>query len=361
MMSPPRNLQVVSVGAASSLSPDQKRFNNLIQQIEQARGTLAAWNENIALYISAYAQTIQPLVKSYVAVRREWIFALDGVLGRVGWTTTERVTLHALVRDGVRELLDEIGEDDQELKALFNSRSAVDFDTEQHDRDTAMKNVLASVLAGDASGMHADPDRFDILEEGLDAGRGARTPEHAAGLRRRARAERARARLESDANLAAQSVREVFRKLASALHPDRELDPTQRDVKTALMQRVNQAYAANDLLGLLELQLQIEQIDANHFSNLDGRRIKHYNKVLAEQLEELNAAVLRVAPGFQTDFGLEINLDINSKKLVGIIDKQRKALRTELSSVQHDMRLLADRDATKRWLKLERQRIEDTL
>lgn len=82
-------------------------------------------------------------------------------------------------------------------------------------------------------------------------------------------------------------MREVYRKLASALHPGREPDERQREAKTALMQRVNQAYEANDLLVLLELQLQIEQIDASQIANASEQRLKHYNKVLSDQLTEL--------------------------------------------------------------------------
>lgn len=32
-----------------SLTPPQRRFNTLIRQIEQARQTLAAWHDNIAV------------------------------------------------------------------------------------------------------------------------------------------------------------------------------------------------------------------------------------------------------------------------------------------------------------------------
>jgi hypothetical protein len=42
--------------------------------------------------------------------------------------------------------------------------------------------------------------------------------------------------------------------LASALHPDRQTDAQQREVKTGLMQQANQAYARSDLLALLALQ-----------------------------------------------------------------------------------------------------------
>ena len=67
------------------------------------------------------------------------------------------------------------------------------------------------------------------------------------------------------------AVREIFRKLASALHPDRETDPGERARKTALMQRANVAYAANDLLGLLELQFEVDQIDASRWKRCAAR------------------------------------------------------------------------------------------
>lgn len=70
-------------------------------------------------------------------------------------------------------------------------------------------------------------------------------------------------------------MRDIFRKLASALHPDRETDPAEHGRKTALMQRANVAYAANDLLGLLELQLEVDQIDQTGLDNLGDDRIKY--------------------------------------------------------------------------------------
>jgi hypothetical protein len=40
-----QGLQISLSAGASALSPEQKRFNTLIRQIEQARQTLAAWHE----------------------------------------------------------------------------------------------------------------------------------------------------------------------------------------------------------------------------------------------------------------------------------------------------------------------------
>lgn len=93
-------------------------------------------------------------------------------------------------------------------------------------------------------------------------------------------------------------MREVYRKLASAPHPDRETDAAERQRKTVQMQRVNQAYQSGDLLALLNLQLEIEQIDAAHLASLSSQRLAHYNQVLREQLAELKAEIEMVITPF---------------------------------------------------------------
>lgn len=121
------------------------------------------------------------------------------------------------------------------------------------------------------------------------------------GQRRSKRAEAAAERRQAAEREATQSVREIFRKLASALHPDRETDPAERERKTALMQRVNQAYDRNDLLELLSLQIEIEQIDAEHLAGVPESRLKHYNAVLRDQLASLDAELHALLAPVATD------------------------------------------------------------
>lgn len=57
-----RNALQISTGeAGAALTPQQKRFNTLIRQIEQTRQTLVAWHENIGVYRQAHAQVVLPL------------------------------------------------------------------------------------------------------------------------------------------------------------------------------------------------------------------------------------------------------------------------------------------------------------
>jgi hypothetical protein len=121
------------------------------------------------------------------------------------------------------------------------------------------------------------------------------------------------------------------------------------------MQKANAAYAANDLLTLLELQLQVEQVDAGHIAQASTQRVRHYNKVLAEQLDELKAEIDRVEIGFRMDFGLEPGLGLNPNKLFGSLEAQAKDMRAGLALRRQQLRKLDDRVGMKRWLKRQRQ------
>ncbi len=349
-------LQVSASPAGPALTPSQKRFNTLLKKIEEARQRLAAWNENMSAYRQAHGEVLKPLQEQLLAGYRQWVLALDAVLEQGRWTKAERGTLRELLCEAAGELLDARGED-LELKALFDKHAEVDFDTEQRERMRAMKGLAEAMIGvdlGDEEGIASDADLFERLQQGLqeqlaaeDARRNAK-----AGHRRKTAAQQRR---EAEAQQATQSVREVYRKLASALHPDRETDERQREAKTALMQRVNQAYEANDLLALLELQLQIERIDASHIANAGEQRLKHYNKVLGEQLAELKAELEHVEMTFRMEFGLDLGLGLNPRKLGHVLEQTSRQWRAELDQQQREQRMLDDVAATKRWLKRQRE------
>ncbi len=351
-----QGLQISARGGAAALTPEQKRFNTLIRQIDQARRVLAAWQEQIPLYAQAYAQLIVPLAKDLAAEQRSWAFALDRVLAQPGWTRAERDTLRELLCDAAAELLAEAEDDDAELKALFDKHSEVDFDTEQQRSRLALKDMVEAVTGMDLGDddIASDEELFKRMHQGV-----ADDPHAAPAEPRPRHKSKNQQRREAEAQLATQSVREVFRKLASALHPDRETDAGARQAKTALMQQANQAYAANDLLTLLQLQLQVEQVDAGHIAQASAQRVRHYNKVLAEQLAELKAEIDRVEVGFRIDFGLERGIGLNPNKLYGSIEEQAKDMRAGLALRRQQLRKLDDRVGMKRWLKRQRHRLRE--
>ena len=127
-------------------------------------------------------------------------------------------------------------------------------------------------------------------------------------------------------------MREAFRKLASALHPDRETDLAAREHKTRLMQQANQAYERQDLLTLLSMQLDLEQIDGQHLANLPEARLAHYNRVLREQLTALQHELGECTAQFRLGLGL------NQRELTpAVVDR---ALARDIQDLHHFTRLI---------------------
>jgi hypothetical protein len=79
--------------------------------------------------------------------------------------------------------------------------------------------------------------------------------------------------------------------LVKTLHPDREPDEAEKARKTELLKQVTTAYENNELLTLLRLQLELERIDQAHLENLAEDQLRYYNKLLREQVRELDDAM----------------------------------------------------------------------
>ena len=82
-------IRIVPADPARPLTPQQKRFNSLVRQIEQARQALVAWHDNIALYAQAYAQRQAPMLQELQALRRRWAFGRAS--GEPYWGFTQSV------------------------------------------------------------------------------------------------------------------------------------------------------------------------------------------------------------------------------------------------------------------------------
>ena len=171
--------------------------------------------------------------------------------------------------------------DDHTLEDLYAKHRGVKVDLDNLENDPDFQS-FKEAFAADIEALfaeHGGPGDDD--SQSNDSPGSAK--EEAAHKSRKATAKEMRQAAE-EARLK-QSVRDVFRKPASVLHPDRETDPAERHRKNALMQRANVAYAADDLLGLLELQFEIAQVDEGSLDLQGEEQIKQYNKLLTRQLK----------------------------------------------------------------------------
>lgn len=282
-------VQAVARGAPADKA--QAAFRRLVAKLESRRETLRSWQAYCERYRQRLADELLSAQKAYRQARKEMALLLDELLSKPGGARgkQQRRKLNRLVLDLSRDLLQE--EADPELETLHD-RYAGERYADVQDMDLALSQAMVEKLMGvelgQDHGARTVEEMMDLAQRQLHE-RAQQTK--ARPRRKSARQQAAAARREQAAKETSQSIRDVYRKLASALHPDRETDPVQRQAKTALMQRANRAYEASDLLDLLNLQLEIEQIDADHLANLPEQRLAHYSQVLREQVAELDKEI----------------------------------------------------------------------
>lgn len=147
------------------------------------------------------------------------------------------------------------------------------------------------------------------------------------------------------------SIQSVYRQLVANLHPDREPNEQERERKTKLMQKVNVAYAKKDLLQLLELQLDAEQINQSHLNAIAEERLKHFNKVLQEQFDELSEEIAEIESAFKRQMNLSPMVKLSPKYLMKNLDEAMKDLQRSIKGLQTNNKAAKESAVLKSWLK----------
>lgn len=329
-----QSLQIQPDAADPLLAQQQRRFNTLVRDVAVWRAALAEWKERVA----RLQQTVEPVRRELHGAWRRWVFALDHASLQPGLARAERAQLGELLREAATALLEV--EDDAEIAAVA-SRHGGGASSVQSRREDAADEAGDEELQEDVA---QDWER-QAAAAAAQRAEWAAQRRSATALKRRKQA----------AQEVSGSLRDVYRRLASALHPDREPDAQQRDHKTALMQHANQAYAQGNLLALLELQLQAEQVDAAHLAVVDQRRLQHYVTVLQEQLVELQTETRRLEAGFRAAAGVAPGSGLQPRRADRLISSEAQRLRSELLLLRRQTRLLLDVEATKSWLREQRK------
>jgi hypothetical protein len=362
--------------ANEPLTPDQRKYNQLVKKIDALRARLLELQTAMPAFAATYTARMTPLMKELARSRQALALKMAGLLAnplanplsRVKPPPSDRQTLvrafcelaEELVNNefiddaGVAELTalhDQYAEvslaqlvqaDREDFKGYFEHMTGVDLGDQPFDTHEAFVSHAQERLAADLE-----------AREKAEAEAALKRPKRpsAAQRKRAAKAEQAQAKEQA----ASQSVREIYRKLASALHPDRASDEADRAERTALMQRVNQAYEAKDLLALFALQLEIEQVDPEHLARASAERVRHYNQVLTAQLRELQHELEQRQTAFAMEFGIVDDERMNAATLSLVLDDEVHQIRLAIDTSNHELAQLDEPKNLKRWLKQTRR------
>lgn len=361
---PPRRIQITEPAAKAAQSRVHKQFNTLVKKLDAERARLAAWQAALPEAEGMMQREMEPLERSADIHRKQLMVLFDQAHAHKLMGKRDKAKLSSLIVDLAESLGG--GEDDADIRAIHARHGGGDAAEKSPGEIELIKEMLERMTGApldDIDGLGTPDAKMEALHAKMEALWQQETREaeaaHAAQERAEPKAASAKAnarelRHQAEAQRLQQSLREIYRKLASALHPDRESDPGERVRKTGLMQRVNVAYAANDLLGLLELQLEVEQLDQAGLDGMDEARIKQFNKVLSGQVAELKRENDDMEFALKMDFGLPYTMRVTPQGLMRVLREDIDQMQAAIALMAQDAADFQDIHYLKAWLKTYR-------
>ena len=349
-----QTLRIAPQSNKPTLSKGQKTFNTLVAKIETRRAELLQWQTVVQSCLQKVSSDYAPVAQELKQYQTAMVHGLDQVLDQKGLNKVERRAVQEIVCSLAGRLVAETG--DEALKAIYNKHSDDDFDAEAASELEDMKQSMEDIFGidlGDVTDVNSPEALLAKIKAQLEQ---APSQEPRPNQRKKTAKQLAReAEKKAEEDQTSLSIREVYRKLVSALHPDREPDLEERQRKTTLMQRVNQAYDKKDLLQLLELQLELEHIDAHSIAGMSEDRVKHFNKILKEQLAELEQEIAYVEMPLRSQLNLHPLQSLAPANVLPFFYRDLADLKRHVQEIKHDLDVLTNLSALKVWIKVYRR------
>ncbi len=339
-------MPIIGVAARGApLRKTQKQFEQLVERLTRQRQELRVWQTYKQRYDQQLAGDYQPLAARIREKRIAMVVVLDRAMDAGSLGPRERKKVRAILDASLAELLAEA--EDADLVRIYDKYAEVSFGDDKRARMELLKAMASEEYGVDVeaySGGDTVDDLTDWLREQVRASR----PESNETTGKKA----AKAAPQGGA----QTVREVFRKLVSELHPDRETDPAAHARKTELMQQANRAYKAGDLLSLLELQAGIERIDAAAVAGVAEERLRRYIQVLNQQSRRLREELALLVAPFVGVVGEPRPRTMTPAAVQRALEGDLRKLKETLRAVEMDLMLFKNTSNLKR--SLEHYRVD---
>jgi hypothetical protein len=363
-----QSLQRVAAKAGAGDSKLQRAFRRVLQKVDRLKQQVRAWKEaraDIDTEISRYAA----LIARMHGLGRAMVDLLDRSYPDAVFSKADRKTLGQLICEIAGDLIE--GGSHEDLKPLYNRYSRSDFDAEAAAVDAQSAAALRSMMErfgmefGDADVGSLDKLKAFTQEQMREAEREAMLEaeeEAAAQDARRARRKKsakqraAEARRETEQRSTGKALQDVYRVLAKALHPDREQDPVERARKTEVMREINVAYEAKDLLRLLELQLELEQVEAAQADALAEERLGHYVRILEDQARQLAVELEELGLPFRLELGLAPSERLAPAQVISRVRDDAAEVKQQIATMERDLAAFQDAARLKAWLKAQTRR-----
>ncbi|NVO85321.1 hypothetical protein [Hymenobacter terrestris] len=361
----PALVHIPNAGKGSdALSKEQKAFNRLTKQITKLETEVSEFRAAADKLRQRVQNEYRPLQTRHHDQRAAMVRALGQAYEQQKLTKTERTKIVDLVVDKCADLLDR-GYDD--LAPIFDlldppptPEEAAALEAEDADLEAQTAEMMKQMYRQQfgiefEEGVDVStPQKFQAyVAQQMAARQEAYEQQEAEAEERRSKRKKsptqqaAADKKKAEEQNITQAVRTLYMDLVKHLHPDREPDEDEKIRKTELLARVTTAYKANELLTLLRLQLELNRIDQAHLESLAEDQLRYFNKLLREQVKELDQQLFDEQMGLQSFTGKQYfytsspaAMELDFLQMKASLEQRIRQLEAEVTAFGHDPKAL---------------------
>ncbi len=288
---------VKTANATKALSREQKAFNTYIKNIKEAKESFAHLKDVNQWLMGKGESIIRPSEEKAIAAHKKLIFALDSspFVQQLSKKLYEK--FEEMMVEGLSIFVHEA--EDEELIPLYDKYNNISFAEERAASMGAVNQMVGMMFGIDADFTAEELENPALLQEKMkeiQEKKMAEAEEREANRKKTVKQLEREAKTKEAEKKLTQTSKKIYLELVKNFHPDQEQDEAEREKKTAILQEANAAYANDDFLALLELQIRLFQEKEEALSNTSDETLKYYNKILKDQLAQLKNKLATLDP-----------------------------------------------------------------
>lgn len=348
---------IITQKSEKDLSKLQKQFNANVKKINELKQQLQNDEVALRLIVTRIQSDIIPIEQKHFEKITELVFVFDKHHNDPFFKKKEKAKIADFIVNKSHELIETTGNED--LKVLYEKYAEESFDEMDAEAENAtaemMKSMMSSMFGVDfeEDADVSDPQKMQEYMERKMEEKQAEAQAKKATKKKTDKQIEKEEKIREEAKNISKAARSIYTDLVKAFHPDRERDEIERDRKTEIMKKVTQAYEKDDLFELLRLKIELQGSDIESITMAD-EQLKYYNKILKEQVRELeeNLWQLRMqGTGPMGGEDLLTRFGGDEKTMKAKITRQVNKLKNNIKMIEQDILALGVKENMRRFLR----------
>jgi hypothetical protein len=348
---------IITQKSEKDLSKLQKQFNANVKKINELKQRLKDDEQQLRKIVTRIQSDIIPTEHKHFEKITELVYVFDKHHDDPFFKKKEKAKIANFIINKSQELIETTGNED--LKTLYDKYADEPFDEMDAEAENAtaemMKNMMSSMFGIDfeEDADVSDPQKMQEYMERKMEEKQAEAQAKKANKKKSDKQIEKEEKIKEEAQNISKAARSIYTDLVKAFHPDREHDETERDRKTEIMKKVTQAYEDDDLFELLRLKIELQGADIESLTMAD-EQLKYYNKILKEQVRELEESLWQLRMQGTGPMGGEDLLSRfggDEKSMKAKITRQVNKLKNNIKMVEQDIIALGVKENMRRFLK----------